>query len=120
MPDLQHVPQECKWRVQLGGKKLCGESANVKIAYKRMVATARVVWMSDLFQTTQSSSMIAAAITIFLHNGIANGNSIYYPDPRRLMTSSKLSQSTSLNNLNHNISRQDSDESNDHRTVRRI
>ena len=63
--------------------------------------------------------MITSPVPVQNHNGIANGNSIYYPDPRRLMTSSKLSQSTSLNNLNHNISRQDSDESTDHRTVRK-
>ena len=62
--------------------------------------------------------MITSHVPVHNHNGISNGNSIYYPDPRRLVTSSKLPQSTSLNNLNHNINRQDSDESNVHRTVR--
>ena len=66
--------------------------------------------------------MIPSHVPVHNHNGISNGsngNSIYYPDPRRLATSSKPSHSTSQNNLNHiNINRQNSDDSNESKSVR--
>ena len=63
--------------------------------------------------------MMPAHVPVQNHNGISNGNSLYYPDPRRLATSSKLPTSTSLNNLSQNINRQNSDDSNEPRSVRK-
>ena len=100
---------------EFGPQIIPHNNVHPSIQYHNPACPSRMNALNNSYPT----QIIPTHVPVQNHNGISNGNSLYYPDPRRLVTSTKLPTTTSLNNLSQNINRQNSGESDEQRSVKK-